>query len=105
MDRREYHGSFQHPVRAFVIGCGLLMLLLAGWIVGVEAGGTSIATRTHIRVVTNRTRIVRLPGIGRSRVIVVRSEGRDVIAYLPLTESGQLDGATTSVLPLTLWVH
>ena len=34
----RYHGSFDHPVRAFLIGVTLLVLLFGGFVVGTEAG-------------------------------------------------------------------
>ena len=34
----RYHGGFDHPVRSFVIGVALLVLLFGGFVVGVEAG-------------------------------------------------------------------
>jgi ABC-type Fe3+-hydroxamate transport system substrate-binding protein len=86
----RYHGSFDHPVRSFLIGVSLLVLLFGGFVVGVEAGGhpsSSRGTRTltlrdqRLRVVTvqqpvvrttvgGATTIVRLLGPGRTAAVV-----------------------------------
>ncbi len=127
MRRSEYHGSFQHPVRAFLIGTGLVVLLLGGWVIGVEAGGSptaSTSTRVVTRlgdhqlrlitvtdpvvstVVNNHTRIVRVPGLGPTRVVVVHANGQDIVAYMPVAESDALtsSGTSDSIAPLTVYV-
>src|SRR4051794_41244506 len=38
MRQSQYQGGFDHPVRAFVIGVTLLVLLFGGFAVGIEAG-------------------------------------------------------------------
>ncbi len=127
MRRSEYHGSFQHPVRAFLIGTGLVVLLLGGWVIGVEAGGSpSSVTSTRVitrlgdhrlklitvtdpvvsTVVNDHTRIVHVPGLGPTRVVVVHTGGQDVVAYMPVAETGALTSSGTSdaIAPLTVYV-
>jgi hypothetical protein len=117
--RSDYHGSFQHPRRAFLAGVGLVALLLAGWVVGVEAGNSpsSESTRVLVRtvpvkrvitvsqpvvrtVVHNRRDVVRLPG--QARVVVIHENGQQVLGYInsgdnPLT-------ANAKPLPVTVYV-
>jgi len=95
-----YHGSFEHPVRAFAIGVTLLVLLFGGFVLGVEAGtgsGDTVAARVvtvHgqrtltvaqpvVRTVVSggRTEIVQLPGSERTRVVVIHRHGRTLVAY------------------------
>jgi hypothetical protein len=97
---RAYHGGFEHPVRAFVIGVTLLALLFGGFVVGIEAGtkpsdGTVLRVVTHHRVryvtvpepvtstvVSNgRTEVVTLPGSERTRIVVIHRNGRMLLAY------------------------
>jgi hypothetical protein len=97
---RAYHGGFEHPVRAFVIGVTLLALLFGGFVVGIEAGtkpsdGTVLRVVTHHRVryvtvpepvtstiVSNgRTEVVTLPGSERTRIVVIHRNGRTLLAY------------------------
>jgi hypothetical protein len=98
----RYHGSFEHPVRAFVIGVTLLVLLFGGFVVGVEAGThpleqaavthlTATQASTHtvtvqspvVRTVVNgHTRVVRLASV-RTRVVLIRRDGKTIIAYEP----------------------
>jgi hypothetical protein len=97
---RAYHGGFEHPVRAFVIGVTLLVLLFGGFVVGIEAG-TSPSDGTVLRVVTHhgvryvtipepvtstvvsdgRTEVVTLPGSERTRIVVIHRNGRTLLAY------------------------
>ena len=100
MRERAYHGGFEHPVRAFVIGVTLLALLFGGFVVGIEAGtkpsdGTVLRVVTHHRVryvtvpepvtstfVSNgRTEVVTLPGSERTRIVVIHRNGRTLLAY------------------------
>jgi hypothetical protein len=96
-----YQGSFDHPVRSFLIGVGLLVLLFGGFVVGIEAssqpsaiGGTRTLTvgGQRLRVVTvqqpvvrttvgGATTIVRLLGPGRTAA-VVRDGDSTLVGYL-----------------------
>lgn len=114
-------------MRAFLIGTGLVVLLLGGWVIGVEAGGSptaATATRVVTRfgdhqlrlitvtdpvvstVVNSHTRIVHVPGLGPTRVVVVHTGGQDVVAYMPVAESDALSSSGTSaaIAPLTVYV-
>src|ERR1700751_4301780 len=100
MRERAYHGGFEHPVRAFVIGVTLLVLLFGGFVVGIEAGttpsdGTALRVVAHHRVrsvtapqpVTStvvsdgRTEGGTLPGSERTRIVVIHRNGRTLFAY------------------------
>jgi hypothetical protein len=123
MQPRGYHGGFQHPVRSFLIGTTLIVLLVAGFAAGVELGSPPAQlTKTRIvagsdgrlqvvtelqpvvrTVVSDQTRIVRLPGIGRTRVIVVRENGKRVIAYIP-QKAGETYNAKSAGEPVTVYI-
>jgi hypothetical protein len=98
----RYHGSFEHPVRAFLIGVTLLVLLFGGFVVGVEAGKNPIErTGAAVRVVTHKgrvdtvtvglpvvrtvidghTRVVTLPGSVRRQVVVIHRDGKTIYGY------------------------
>jgi hypothetical protein len=98
----RYHGSFDHPVRAFLIGVTLLVLLFGGFVVGIEAGKNPIeqtsavvrvvTTKGHVETITiglpvartvidGRTSVVTLSGSVRQRVVVIHRHGRTIYAY------------------------
>ena len=98
----RYQGSFDHPVRAFLIGVSLLVLLFGGFVVGIEAGthpieqtGAAVrvvTTKRHVQTVTvglpvartvidGRTRVVTLPGSVRRQVVVIHRGGKTIYAY------------------------
>jgi hypothetical protein len=57
----RYHGSFEHPVRAFLIGVTLLVLLFGGFVVGTEAGTHPIeqaGATERVVTMTGRTKTV-----------------------------------------------
>ncbi len=104
---RAYHGGFEHPVRAFVIGVTLIVLLFGGFVVGIEAGttpsdGTVLRVVTHHRVryvtvpepVTStvvrdgQTEVVTLPGSERTRIVVIHRNGRTLFAYQTPSSNG-----------------
>jgi hypothetical protein len=119
-----YQGSFEHPVRSFLIGTALLALLFGGFVVGIEASGqpsTSGGTRTltvggqRLRVVTvqqpvvrttvgRTTTIIRLLGAGRTAA-VVRNGNSTLVGYLsprhrgPIVSSSAFREAGTIYLP------
>src|SRR6478672_639168 len=126
MARGDYHGGFQHPLRAFFVGTGLLVLLVGGWVIGVEAGSPppSAHVRTHLvtqfgqpklrvitvsqpvvsTVVSDRTKTVRIQGVGPTRVIVIHTGGKEVVAYLPVDQVPALTAAAENATPLTVYV-
>ena len=78
MREPRYHGGFDHPVRSFLIGVTLLVLLFAGFVVGVEAGSqpsssggphTITLQDQRLRVVTVQQPVVRTT-IGGATTIV-----------------------------------
>jgi hypothetical protein len=104
-----YQGGFEHPVRSFLIGIALLVLLFGGFVVGIEAGtqpSASGGTRTltvggqRLRVVTvqqpvvkttvgRATTIVRLLGPGRTAA-VVRDGDSTLVGYLSQQHRGRI---------------
>ena len=129
MRHSQYQGGFDHPVRAFVIGVTLLVLLFGGFAVGVEAGthprtlavstikvsGTATTTvvtqKVNSHVVKVQGEVVKLPGTTTTRVvrvIVVRDHQGRVHYYLQpasTSSSGEPLAASTVVLtgsPITI---
>jgi len=129
MRHSQYQGGFDHPVRAFVIGVTLLVLLFGGFAVGVEAGthprtlavstikvsGTATTTvvtqKVNSHVVKVQGEVVKLPGTTTTRVvrvIVVRDHQGRVHYYLQpasASTSGEALAASTVVLtgsPITI---
>jgi hypothetical protein len=126
----QYQGGFDHPLRAFLIGVTLLVLLFGGFVVGVEAGtnprsvavstievsgtaGTRVVTqKVNSRVITVQGKVVTLPGTNTTKVvkvIVVRDRRGRVHYYLQpasTSSSGEpLAAASTVVLtgsPITI---
>jgi hypothetical protein len=122
----RYHGSFDHPVRAFLIGVTLLVLLFGGFVVGTEAGKNPIEqTSAAVRVVTTkghvetiavpvpavrtvidgRTRVVTLPGTVRQQVV----GGKTTYTYAaiepaPGADSGLTVSGATIFVPTTVTV-
>jgi hypothetical protein len=114
----RYQGSFDHPVRAFLIGVTLLVLLFGGFVVGIEAGthpieqagatervvkmtGTTktvARTATFVRTVSNgHTSVVRLPGSVRREVV----GGKRIYVYSALEPaSGGSSAVTDAGVPL-----
>ena len=122
----RYHGSFDHPVRAFLIGVTLLVLLFGGFVVGTEAGKNPIEqTSAAVRVVTTKghvetiavpvpvvrtvidghTRVVTLPGTVRRQVV----GGKTTYIYAaiepaPGADSGLTVSGATIFVPTTVTV-
>jgi hypothetical protein len=123
----RYHGGFDHPVRAFLIGVTLLVLLFGGFAVGIEAGTHPIEqTRAAVRVVTinghvqtitvpvpvvrtvinGHTSVVRLPGsvhrevVGGKTTYVYRAIEPQPGGSSAVTDSG----ASLFVVPTTVTV-
>src|SRR6476660_950280 len=103
MRHSQYQGGFDHPVRAFVLGVTLLVLLFGGFAVGVGAGpppssvavstvvvsgpvGTHVVTqRLNSHVITVQGQVVKLPANPTTkvvRVIVVRDHQGRLHYYL-----------------------
>jgi hypothetical protein len=113
-------------LRAFFVGSGLLVLLVGGWVIGVEAGSpppsthvsTQVITKfgqSKLRVVTvsqpvvstvvsDRTETVRIQGVGPTRVVVIHTGGKEVVAYLPVDQVPALTAAAENATPLTVYV-
>ena len=122
----RYHGGFDHPVRAFLIGVTLLVLLFGGFVVGTEAGTHPIEqTGAAVRVVTTKgrvqtitvpvpvvrtvvnghTSVVTLPGsvrrqvVGGKTIYVFRGS---VIEPAPAADTSLTNSATTFFIPTTV---
>jgi hypothetical protein len=127
----RYHGSFDHPVRAFLIGVTLLVLLFGGFVIGTEAGTHPIeqtgaatvrvvTTKGRVQTVTvglpvartvinGRTRVVRLPGSVRRQLVVIHRGGKTIYAYgaiepAPSGDSGVATSAATVYAPAPVTV-
>ena len=122
----RYHGSFDHPVRAFLIGVTLLVLLFGGFAVGIEAGthpieqtGAAVqvvTTNGHVQTIRVRvpvgrtvnnghTSVVRLPGTLHRQVV----GGKVIYVYraiepAPGGSSALTDAAMPFVVPTTVTV-
>jgi hypothetical protein len=114
----RYHGSFEHPVRAFVIGVTLLVLLFGGFVVGVEAGthpleqaAVTRLTVTHPRVhtvtvgalttvVDGHTRTINVAS-EKTRVVIIRLHGKKFI-YVPAPGSTATSGPQSAAAPTLL---
>jgi hypothetical protein len=113
----RYQGSFDHPVRAFLIGVSLLVLLFGGFVVGIEAGthpieqtGAAVrvvTTKRHVRTVTvglpvartvinGRTKVVTLPGSVRRQVVVIHHGGKTIYAYAAIEPAPDGDTSVTN---------
>jgi hypothetical protein len=116
----RYHGSFDHPVRAFLIGVTLLVLLFGGFVVGTEAGTHPIeqagATQRVVtmtgrtktvsvsapqKVIEGQVRVIRLPGSVEKRVVVIHRHGKKLYAAIQ-PASGNDFGLTPSVSTVTV---
>jgi hypothetical protein len=122
----RYHGGFDHPVRAFLIGVTLLVLLFGGFVVGTEAGKNPIeqtgaavevvTTNGHVRtikvpepvvrtVINGHTSVIRLPGtvhrqvVGGKPVYIYRGS---VIEPAPAPDTSLTNSATTFFIPTTV---
>src|SRR5689334_191929 len=116
----RYHGGFDHPVRSFVIGVTLMVLLFGGFVVGVEAGTHPLehATSTELvaqgsvqtitvtspvltTVVNGQTRVVRLPSelpSFRTRFVVIHRGGK-IIRYETSPATAASSGPQNAAAP------
>ena len=113
----RYHGSFEHPVRAFLIGVTLLVLLFGGFVVGVEAGKNPIErTGAAVQVVTTKggvrtikvmepvvrtvinghTSVVTLPASVRRQVVVIHRHGKTIYGYATIPPAPAGDTSFTN---------
>ena len=117
----QYQGGFEHPLRAFLIGISLLVLLFGGFAVGIETGTHPIdaneaantvgAAGVHTvtvqqpvvrTVIKGNGKVVRLPGSTTTRVVVVHRGGRTLFGYLApasTSDSGDPVAASTIYVP------
>ena len=123
----RYHGGFDHPVRAFLIGVTLLVLLFGGFVIGTEAGThpieqvgatervvtmtgstKTVAASVPQKVIEGQVRVIRLPGSIEKQVVVIHRDGKMFYAAIqpaPGASSGVTDsGASFFVVPPTVTV-
>ncbi|HEX2587213.1 MAG TPA: hypothetical protein VHL51_03025 [Gaiellales bacterium] len=113
----KYHGGFDHPVRSFVIGVTLLVLLFGGFVIGVEAGTHPLEQTAVTRIVgsqgsvhavtvqpvvstviNGRTRFIPVSST-RTRVVVIHRNGKTIIAYEPAPGSTAASGPDSAAPP------
>src|SRR5689334_16320628 len=115
----RYHGGFDHPVRSFVIGVTLLVLLFGGFVVGVEAGthpleqaaATRLAEQVSVRTVTHthriqvvravidgHTRVIRIPTL-QTRLVVVHRGGGISVRRETLPDGAASSGPQNAAAP------
>lgn len=125
---RDYHGAFRHPMRAFLIGIGVIVLTLSGFALaaGISPsrqssrlvvtridGKVRVVTQTQpvlTTVVSGRVQTITLPGTS-GQVVVVRVRGKHTVrivrvpAFEPATSGDALQGAAISAGTVTETVY
>src|SRR4051794_23185176 len=76
MRGRGYRGGFDHPLRAFVVGMGLLVVIVVGFVVGVDVGGID---SSQDATVTRHVRTVRTVVVAAAARTGARSAPRYVV--------------------------
>jgi hypothetical protein len=117
VSRLDYHGQFDHPVRAFAFGVALILLLGGGFVVGIQAGGKSesasgvetvvrkVGTVRVVTVPTPVTRTVVRNGVStvvtvpKTRVVILKEKGHSVLGFLESGSSTADASPTTVLLP------
>ena len=115
----RYHGGFDHPVRSFVIGVTLMVLLFGGFVVGVEAGthpldraaATKLVRQVSVRTVTHthriqvvravidgHTRVIRIPTL-QTRFVVIPRNGRLIVRYVTRAGTTASSGPQNAAAP------
>ena len=123
-----YHGGFEHPVRSFVIGTTLLVLLFFGFVAGIELGSPPAGSATTTRLVegtgqtilvpTTETKTISVPSsaqvkwkvIDGEKFVIIRQPGKKQVVYkvkyLPseITSDGTSAAAAAAVRLVTVEV-
>jgi len=123
-----YHGGFEHPVRSFVIGTTLLVLLFFGFVAGIELGSPPAGSATTTRLVegtgqtilvpTTETKTISVPSsaqvkwkvIDGEKFVIIRQPGKKQVVYkvkyLPseITSDGTTADAAAAVRLVTVEV-
>jgi len=94
-----YHGGFEHPVRSFVIGTTLLVLLFFGFVAGIELGSPPAGSATTTRLVegtgqtvlvpTTETKTISVPSsaqvkwrvIDGEKYVIIHQPGKKQVVY------------------------
>jgi hypothetical protein len=116
---RNYHGSFRHPLRAFVFGMALIALTLVGFALAAGIATQNNADRIVVKRIDGTTRVVThqqpvlttvvsgsvqritLPG-SDGQVVVVRIRGKRTvrIVRVPLPQPKGSTSAGSTTVPL-----
>ena len=123
-----YHGGFEHPVRSFVIGTTLLVLLFFGFVAGIELGSPPAGSATTTRLVegtgqtvlvpTTETKTISVPSsaqvkwrvIDGEKYVIIHQRGKKQVVYkvkyLPseITSDGTSAAAAAAVRLVTVEV-
>ena len=123
-----YHGGFEHPVRSFVIGTTLLVLLFFGFVAGIELGSPPAGSATTTRLVegtgqtvlvpTTETKTISVPSsaqvkwrvIDCEKYVIIHQPGKKQVVYkvkyLPseITSDGTSAAAAAAVRLVTVEV-
>src|SRR4029079_14996819 len=123
-----YHGGFEHPVRSFVIGTTLLVLLFSGFVAGIELGSPPAGSATTTRLVegtgqtvlvpTTETKTISVPSsaqvkwrvIDGEKYVIIHQPGKKQVVYkvkyLPseITSDGASAAAASAVRLVTVEV-
>ncbi len=123
-----YHGGFEHPVRSFVIGTTLLVLLFFGFVAGIELGSPPAGSATTTRLVegtgqtvlvpTTETKTISVPSsaqvkwrvIDGEKYVIIHQPGKKQVVYkvkyLPseITSDGTSAAAAAAVRLVTVEV-
>ena len=123
-----YHGGFEHPVRSFVIGTTLLVLLFFGFVAGIELGSPPAGSATTTRLVegtgqtvlvpTTETKTISVPSsaqvkwrvIDGEKYVIIHQPGKKQVVYkvkyLPseITRDGTSAAAAAAVRLVTVEV-
>jgi hypothetical protein len=123
-----YHGGFEHPVRSFVIGTTLLVLLFFGFVAGIELGSPPAGSATTTRLVegtgqtvlvpTTETKTTSVPSsaqvkwrvIDGEKYVIIHQPGKKQVVYkvkyLPseITSDGTSAAAAAAVRLVTVEV-
>ena len=128
MRQPGYHGGFEHPVRSFVIGTTLLVLLFFGFVAGIELGSPPAGSATTTRLVegtgqtilvpTTETKTISVPSsaqvkwrvIDGEKYVIIHQPGKKQVVYkvkyLPseITSDGTSAAAAAAVRLVTVEV-
>jgi|SRR3954447_4146256 hypothetical protein len=83
MRQHGYHGGFKHPVRSFVIGTTLIVLLFCGFVAGIELSSPPTGAATTTRLVAGTATEVTVTSPGVTETVPGKRQVVTRIQYLP----------------------